>query len=187
MPKPPVILVNGISATGKTTIATQLARHIALPYFSKDKIKETLFDELGYSDYTWAHKLSGVTHKLLNPVLEELLKTNTGFIMEANFNPQFDAEKYQRWQKDCNAQLIQVLCHAEGETVWNRFKERVDSGQRHPGHNDHLNLETMRDYLLAGKAKPLPLDSPVIEIDTTDFSKVDIPNLAKTIQDLLTP
>lgn len=41
-----LIIVNGLPASGKTTLATQLAAELSLPLFRKDAIKETLADAL---------------------------------------------------------------------------------------------------------------------------------------------
>ncbi len=168
-----VILVNGISATGKTTVGRELATGLGLPFFSKDGIKERLFDDLGHSDREWAHKLSGTTHVVLNHVFEQLLEAKIGFVMEANFNPAYDAEKYRAWQAKHGFRLVQILCHADGEVVYQRFKERVERGERHPGHCDGANAEPFREYLLAGKCAPLEVPGPVIEVDTTQFDRVD--------------
>ena len=178
---PLVILINGISATGKTTIGRGLATRLGLPLFAKDAVKERLFDNLGVNDYAWAHHLSGTTHTVLNYVFEELLSAGIGFIMEANFNPKYDPQKYEAWREAYGCQLVQILCHAKGEVVYERFKRRVESGERHPGHNDKANIEAFRGYLMQGKCEPLMIQAPVIEVDTTDFSLVDLDEIVRRV------
>jgi len=180
---PLVVLINGISATGKTTIGRGLAERLGLPLFAKDAVKERLFDNLGVNDYAWSHHLSSTTHTVLNYVFEELLSSGTGFIMEANFNPKYDAAKYESWREKHGCRLVQVLCWAEGEVVFQRFKKRVESGQRHPGHNDEAKIEAFRGYLMQGKGAPLAINAPLIEVETTDFSAVDLDALAKRINE----
>lgn len=179
---PLVVLVNGLSATGKTTVGRKLAEALGLPYFAKDAVKERLFDALGYSDRAWAHKLSGATHSILNYVMEEELRVGRGFLIEANFNPQHDPAKFNAWRERYDARLVQVLCFADGQVVFDRFKKRIDDGLRHPGHVDHLNVEAFRGYLLQGKCAPLDINAPVIEVDTTDFAKISISDLATAVQ-----
>lgn len=180
---PLVVLINGISATGKTTIGRGLAERLGLPLFAKDEVKERLFDNLGVNDYAWSHHLSSTTHTVLNYVFEELLASGIGFIMEANFNPKHDAVKYESWQQKHGCRIVQVLCWAEGEVVFRRFKERAESGKRHPGHNDEVNIEAFRGYLMQGKGEPLAIKAPLIEVDTTDFSAVDLDRLAHHVRD----
>lgn len=180
---PVVILINGISATGKSTIGRQLANRLALPFFSKDAIKETLFDQLGTADRAWAHKLSSVTHAILNPILEEELRAGRGFVLEANFNPAYDVAKFERWRSLYAFRVIQILCFADGEVVYQRFKRRAESGERHPGHCDGSNAESFREYLMRGKCDPLGVPGLVIEVDTTDFGAVDLEAILRAIQE----
>ena len=42
------ILVTGIPASGKSTMAKYLSKELGIPMFSKDEIKERLFDTLGF-------------------------------------------------------------------------------------------------------------------------------------------
>lgn len=178
---PLVLLINGISATGKTIIGRRLADALGLPFFAKDAIKERLFDTVGYSDRAWSHRLSGATHTVLNYILEEELKCGRGFVLESNFNPEHDLPKFERWRLLHSFEIVQVLCHAHGEMVFERFRRRVESGERHPGHADHESLESWRGYLMAGRCEPLPLPGKVIEVDTTDFDAVDLESLVARI------
>ena len=42
------ILVAGIPASGKSTIAVRISESLGIPMLSKDSIKEVLFDDLGF-------------------------------------------------------------------------------------------------------------------------------------------
>jgi predicted kinase len=53
MQKPTLILVSGAPGAGKTTIAARLSRNLRMPMVSKDAVKESLFDSLGWSDREW--------------------------------------------------------------------------------------------------------------------------------------
>ena len=44
------VLVNGVPATGKSSIARAVGARLELPVLSLDSIKEALFDELGDAD-----------------------------------------------------------------------------------------------------------------------------------------
>lgn len=174
--------MNGISATGKSWVARGLGERLGLPVFSKDGVKEPLFDVLGVKDRAWSHTLSGASHAVLNPILEELLRAGVGFVMEANFNPEFDGEKYRRWQAEYGFSGVQVLCWAEGAVVYERFVRRVDSGERHPGHGDGESLEAYREYLMQGRCLPLDVGFPVVEVETTDFGSVDLDWVAAEVR-----
>ena len=42
------ILVAGMPASGKSTIAVRISKSLGIPMLSKDSIKEVLFDDLGF-------------------------------------------------------------------------------------------------------------------------------------------
>ena len=44
-----VILVTGIPASGKSMLAEKLSTVLDLPWFSKDRIKEELYDTIGFT------------------------------------------------------------------------------------------------------------------------------------------
>lgn len=88
--KPRVVLVGGLSGSGKTWLAQALARELGLPYLAKDVAKEALFDSLGWSDRAWSRRLSGAAHAVLNPVIEQLLEHGPGLVLDANLNPAHD-------------------------------------------------------------------------------------------------
>lgn len=172
MPKPFVLLVNGISATGKTTVARRLSAELKILYLGKDDVKEHLFDSLGWSDRAWSHKLSGATHAVLNPIIDDLLRCGQSVILDFNFNAILDPPKLRRWKEAYDCDIRQILCFAQGEVVFERFRERASSGVRHRGHCDDTNLEAFREYLLSGRCAPLEIEGPIFELDTTDFHAI---------------
>ncbi len=95
-PTPPlVIVVNGLPATGKTTLARRLATDLHLPLLAKDVIKETLFETLGWSDRAWSRRLGAATMALLYKLLEEQLRAGRPCIVECNFYPDRDTERFR--------------------------------------------------------------------------------------------
>jgi hypothetical protein len=77
---------------------------------------------------------------------------------------------------------FQIHCKARTEIIFERFKNRAESGERHPGHVDHLNYEEFQATLLAGNSQILDIGGKVVEIDTSDFQTIDYESLLKTIQ-----
>ena len=43
-----LILISGMPASGKSTMAVHLSRELGIPMFSKDAIKERLYDSVGF-------------------------------------------------------------------------------------------------------------------------------------------
>jgi hypothetical protein len=65
------------------------------------------------------------------------------------------------------------MCQCDGKILFDRFKQRSESGERHPGHCDTGNYEELKDSLLRGKYQPLDIDSKIIIFDSTNLSQID--------------
>jgi predicted kinase len=182
---PLLIVVSGLPATGKTTLARHLAEELRLPLIARDALKESLFDTLGWSDREWSKKVGLAALRLLYHVTEAELRAGRSLIVESNFSPALDAERFRGFQRDYGAEIVQILCKAEGETLYRRFRERWESGGRHPGHVEHTQLEAIREALLRGRAEPLDIAAPLLEVDTSDFAAVDHMRIVAFVRGLL--
>jgi predicted kinase len=75
--RPLLLLISGHPASGKTTLAQQLAPLLHLPLLSKDVIKEALYDTLGWSDHPWAHQFGAASGAVLFAMIERQLAFDT--------------------------------------------------------------------------------------------------------------
>jgi predicted kinase len=182
MPKPLLIIITGLPCTGKTTLGRRIASEFHMPFLNKDSIKELLFDSLGWSDREWSKKLGLASYVLLYYFLDIQLKAGISIIVESNFHPTFDIEKFLALLEKYDFQPLQIMCQTEGTILFQRFKVRAESGERHPGHVDALSYEEFKAVLLRGKLDPLALGGTVIEVDTTDFSKSNYEGLYEAIR-----
>lgn len=169
-----IVIITGLPASGKTTIGKELAKRMNILFLSKDDIKELMFDGLGWKDREWSKKIGLMSYDMLYYFSGTLLKVNTSFMLESNFKPEFDNPKFVALKEKYDFDVIQILCKADGEVLFERFKKRSESGQRHPGHVDTTNYDEFKNALLTGRCESLALEGKIIEIDTTDFDKVDI-------------
>lgn len=81
---------------------------------------------------------------------------------------------------------MQVILFTRPDVLLQRYAQRVDSGKRHPGHVDRLQMGEFDPEKLRQCNQPLALDGPVIRIDTTDFSTVDANGLVARLQSIKT-
>lgn len=184
MSEPLLIIVSGPPASGKTTLARQLARELGLPLLYKDGIKETLFDSLGWRDREWSKKLGLATYRLLYYFLEAHLAAGQPLIIESNFYPEA-ATHFREIQAKFPFRPFQVLCRTEGSVLVERYAARANAPDRHPGHVDLATLEEIKHILLKGRLEALDIGGEVIEIDTTDFSKIDLAGLSSRLRQVL--
>jgi predicted kinase len=179
---PHVVLVTGLPASGKTTIARMLAAALHLPLLSRDAFKETLFDTLGWSDRGWSRRLGGASWALLYQSLEMLVVAGCACIVEANFDPERDAPRLSDLAGRHPFIPVEVHCIADGETLVERFVSRAASIDRHPGHVDQTTIEEMRSMLLYGEQAPLNIGSAVLTVNTADVAAIDLDGLVSAVR-----
>lgn len=83
MRAPLVVVVTGMPAAGKTTIAGALSRDLGLPLVSRDKIKERLYDTLGVGDLEWSGRLGGAAFALLFDSARLMTESGHSVMLEA--------------------------------------------------------------------------------------------------------
>lgn len=154
-------------------LARRLAAALELPYIGKDDIKERLFDTLGWSDRDWSRKLGGATYEILFLFAERLLAAGQPLLLESNFRPAINGARLVELQARYAAKVCQVICWTEPGVLLERIRRRGTSGERHPGHVEHLHYAEMVPRSQEDEYGPLPLGGPVIHVDTTDFERVD--------------
>ena len=181
-----VIIISGLPCTGKTTLGREVAIKYNLPFISKDDIKESLFDSLGWGDREWSKKLGKSTYPIIYYFIEAQLKANKSFIVESNFNPEFDTEIFLSLKSTYSFDPFIIQCHSDGDILFERFKQRSNSGERHEGHRDHLNLDEFKGSLLSGKLDVLDIGAVVKDLDTSDLCNIDTLDLYRSLDDFLT-
>ena len=79
------IRVTGMPASGKSTMARFLAEACGLPVISKDRIKECMYDTIGFRSREEKVKLGIASMQIMYDLAEELMRSARPFILENNF------------------------------------------------------------------------------------------------------
>jgi predicted kinase len=173
MPKPVLLIITGAPASGKTTLGRRLAVDLCLPFIGKDDIKETLFDSLGWKDRDWSRQLGLATYQLLYYFVDTELRAGKSLVVESNFRPEYDAAKFLKLHQQYDFEPVQIFCRAADQVLHERVRRRALSGERHPGHVDHVLYEEMQSVPVQAGYDPLPIGGAVITVDTTELAGVD--------------
>lgn len=182
--KPKLIIVTGMVATGKTTLAKKLGTELSMPVFCRDELKELGFDVLGSKDREWSQQLGGLSYELLYLITERLLSAGLSVIIESPFPPERLAKKIQDFQGKYEFDCVQVRIFAEPDVLFDRFKTRINSGERHAGHVDSTILDETKKAIFAGNGtiRKVPINCPFVDVDTTDFTKINYTEIINLIK-----
>ena len=188
------ILVTGIPAAGKSTMAAFLAEHFGLPVISKDKIKEFMYDDIGFCSREEKAKLGIASMNIMYYMAAELMKSNQPFILENNFE-KISREPLIQILEKYSYKAITVTLTGNYSKIYERFTERNSSPDRHRGHvvNDcypektpnkdinPISYENFVSGIIDRGMDSFEANDPHIVVDTTDFNDLHIETLIEEI------
>lgn len=169
------IIITGELAAGKTTYGTKISRELKIPFFSKDKLKEVLFDSMNNNEleYEEKRKIGASSYAIFYTVAEELMKVGTPFILESNFVKE-SADILLKLIEKYKYQSITVRFTGDMEVLHNRFLKREYSEERHQGLVSNGVFDELEEFKkISNKTQEFSINEQEIVVDTTDFEKVD--------------
>jgi hypothetical protein len=149
----------------------------------RDDIKDTIFDSLGWSDRAWSMRVGAASYELLYLFAERMLSAGVSLILESNFDRERSGERLRTLRALRPCEFVEINCSAEPSVLARRFRDRWESGGRHPGHTDvftdegvFLSALSQRDFA------PVGIGGSVVEVDTTDPDKIDWKQINRTVR-----
>jgi predicted kinase len=168
-----VVLVNGPPGSGKTTLARGLAPVLDLPLLSKDAVKETLLDHLGFADREESRRIGAASGEVLWTILRD---SPTAAVVESWLSPSIREVVLAGLRRAAVDLVVEIWCACPPEEVTRRYGAR----RRHPGHFDDALVDDLPDLLVT--AQPLGLGE-VISVATD--RPVDVHALASRVRALV--
>jgi glucokinase len=156
----PLVIVCGPPASGKTTLAGTIGRHLRLPVISKDLVKESLADHVGSDP-----NLGAAAFAVQFAIARELLESGAGLVLEGAFFR--NQEEIADIAALGDTVVVNVDC--ELEELERRYVER--HGERHSAHRGLEALPDLRERVRKGEYGVPDLGRPTLRVDTTDGSK----------------
>lgn len=181
-----IVIVHGLPATGKTTLAESLAASLDLPLLSRDGVKVVLLDALGWGDRDWSQRIGMASFKMLDYVMDAQFRAGASFLVESNFAPEHDNAKFRDWQHRHSGTFVQVILRASDAVIIERFRERAATDPRHPSHTEGEAGITNLEASLARGYEALDVPGPVINVDTTNLQDVNFADVTDQVRNYLT-
>ncbi len=128
-----LIIVAGMPATGKSTLAARLQAHFGFPIFEKDAIKERLFDTIGFEDYAGKRQLDVAANAVLLEQIGRMLAAGASLIVDNNFDEESAAALKALLERH-PVRAVTVFLTGDPQVLYERYVRRDSRHLRHLGH-----------------------------------------------------
>lgn len=187
-----LLLVAGLPASGKSTFAAWAAKELGWPVFSKDDIKERLFDTIGFACHEEKRRLDRAATMTMYYAAAQVLACGQSLVLDNNFWD-YSRPEIEKLMKRYGCRPVTVRFEGDIRVLFNRYEQRDQDPSRHRGHvlNCHYppiegeeeqeaaERETWQSFEAKYRARGT-LDfsmGPLIRVDATDFSAICYPTI----------
>lgn len=193
------ILICGMPAAGKSYMARQLSDILGIPMFSKDDIKERLYDTVGFTCREEKVALGVGAMEIMYYAAEQVISKGESVILENNFETS-SIQGVRNLLERCKCKPITIELTGKADVIYKRFLARDVSPERHRGHvvntcypelpgqaavYNPMSLEQFVDGFTKRGMVGFDIGGPRIIVDMTDFQKVDCVAIAERVRALL--
>ena len=192
-----LIILAGMPATGKSTVAAALSAAFHYPIIEKDNIKEALFDTIGFENYPQKRRLDIAANEVLLHLLKAVFKAGSSVIVDNNFDAD-STKKLCALIEEYKPRTVTVFLRGDAQTLYERYVKRDNAHARHLGHilqehyppheGDSLDYTMTReefDEKFFKRGMDLfRCPGERIEVDMTDIEKVDLRELTERVKKL---
>ncbi len=155
------VLVNGVPASGKSTVARAASAATGWPLLGLDTIKEAFFAHLGTGDRAFNRMLGRASYQAIFALVADFPEGST-VVVDAWFGFQPIEILNKHLAQAGIGRVAEIWCHAPPEIIGARYAARL--GERSSG---HLGADYVPELVeLAATASPLGA-FPLQRVDTT--------------------
>lgn len=155
------VLVNGLPASGKSTVARAVSAARNWPLLTLDTVKEAFFDHLGTGDRDHNRLFGKASFQAIFDLVGDF-PTHSTTVIDAWFGFQPIEVLQSHLARVGVGAVAEIWCHAPGEVLGARYMARLDT--RHSGHLGQSYVPELT--ALADRAKPLGT-YPRYDVDST--------------------
>lgn len=135
-PCPAVIIVAGVTGTGKSTVAVDLARRWRMAYLSSDVTRKTLAGvDLSEHRYTpflqdiYAPQFSDLTYEAMFQEMRQRLRNGESVVLDGTFRLAKDRARAVEMAQEMGANAWVVECTLSEEEARRRLERRFEAGE----------------------------------------------------------
>ena len=179
-----IIIITGELATGKTSYGKRISDVLKIPFFSKDEIKEVLFDSFNDTnlDYEAKRKIGANSYAVFYYIIEEQMKVGLPIIAESNFVKE-SVPIIKNLLNKYDYKSITIRFEGDLKTLHKRFLKREYSSERHMGLVANGVFDDFKNFEKTSiKSKDFKIDDNEILVNTTDFLNVDFDDIIESIK-----
>ena len=190
-----LIILAGMPATGKSTLAAQLQKQFGFPVFEKDAIKECLFDTIGFEGYPAKRQLDVAANTVLINQMKAMLSAGCSLIVDNNFD-EASGLQLKRLLDWYQADVVTVFLTGDPQILYERYFDRDSHGRRHLGHAMQTNYpphpgesteftmtrEGFDERFIRLKMYQMTWGGARIDLDATYPEKIDVQALILQIE-----
>lgn len=154
-----VVLVNGVPASGKTTVTHQLSERFSLPILTIDGIKEPFMAQFSEIDRAFNRKLGCAAYDVIWSIIRHA-PAGCPFLVDAWFGFQPKEMLVDYLKKAGVTQILEVWNEVAPDVAVARYARRL--GERRVGHPGEEYLPELA--VLAANAEPMAL-GPVFRFE----------------------
>ncbi len=136
LPRPNLIVIFGLIASGKTTLAQALGQSQGWPVVHSDMVRKTLVGipatrriEVPYGQGIYAPDISGRTYQEMFRQAREHLDVRQSVILEGSFMRAVDRQQARELAAFCQAEVFFILCSCPAEETLRRLARRATDSQ----------------------------------------------------------
>lgn len=181
---PSIVVVCGLSGSGKSLLATMLSHRTGFIAVNSDVVRKhlaglsaTAHQAAGYEEGLYDPKHSVRTYQALLEAASSELEAGHGVILDATFMKRSDRDAVRKLAASCQAPVLFVECHCSEEIVRKRLAERARHGKTVSDADGAIYLEQRRRF------EPFGADEAdhCLRLDTDR----EIPDLAWAVESAL--
>ena len=132
--KPFLIMVSGLTGSGKSTLSRELGERLRTPLVNSDAVRKELAGVSGsnrvpFEAEIYSQAMTRKTYARMAALAEDHIRSGAGAILDGTFSRREDRQGVLRLAERFNVPLVAVHCFASDQTTRERLDRRAQEGK----------------------------------------------------------